>query len=308
MSAVALFGALETGLIYGLVALGVFLTFRVLQFPDLTVEGSFPLGGAIAAAWIVGGGDAWMGCAFAFLGGGAAGWVTAFLSVRAKILHLVASILTMIALFSINIRIMGRPNISLLGETSIFSAPEAAFDFDSVYFRPLLLALLTLAICALAVRKTFLHSEFGLGMRAAGANPRMLRAQGGDPGYFVFCGLALSNGLVALAGALFAQANGFAGCDRGRRHDCVRAGGGYFGRDRVSRTVFRGRKIWILVFACIVGSVMYRLAVALALSVDVGLRASDLNLATAILVALALVAPQIKSARRLRAAIRSRAR
>ena len=301
MSAVALFGALETGLIYGLVALGVFLTFRVLQFPDLTVEGSFPLGGAIAAAWIVGGGDAWMGCAFAFLGGGAAGWVTAFLSVRAKILHLVASILTMIALFSINIRIMGRPNISLLGEASIFSAPEAAFDLDSVYFRPLLLALLTLAICALAVR--FLHSEFGLGMRAAGANPRMLRAQGGDPGYFVFCGLALSNGLVALAGALFAQANGFADVTAG-------VGTIVFGLAAVilGETVFRGRKIWILVFACIVGSVMYRLAVALALSVDVGLRASDLNLATAILVALALVAPQIKSARRLRAAIRSRAR
>lgn len=301
MNAIAFFGAIETGLIYGLVALGVFLTFRVLRFPDLTVEGSFPLGGAIAAAWIVVGGGPWIGCALAFLGGGVAGWVTAFLSVRAKILHLVASILTMIALFSINIRIMGRPNISLLGEESIFSAFEVALDFSPARFRPLLLTLLTLAICALTIR--FLRSEFGLAMRAAGANPRMLRAQGGDPGYFVFCGLALSNGLVALGGALFAQANGFADVTAG-------VGTIVFGLAAVilGETLIRGRKIWVLIFACVAGSVLYRLAVALALSVDVGLRASDLNLATAILVALALVAPQIKSARRLRAAIKSRAR
>ena len=161
MSAVALFGALETGLIYGLVALGVFLTFRVLQFPISPSRAVFRSAARLRRLGLSAAAMRGSDCAVRFFGRpAAAGWVTAFLSVRAKILHLVASILTMIALFSINIRIMGRPNISLLGETSIFSAPEAAFDFDSVYFRPLLLALLTLAICALAVR--FLHSEFGL--------------------------------------------------------------------------------------------------------------------------------------------------
>src|SRR3954452_16231264 len=121
MSVVALLGAAELGLVYALVALGVFLSFRVLNFPDLTVDGSFPLGAAVGATLIVDGIDPYLATSAAILAGGLAGLVTAHLNLRFGILHLLASILTMIALYSVNLRIMGRPNVSLLTQRSIFS-------------------------------------------------------------------------------------------------------------------------------------------------------------------------------------------
>ena len=124
MSQIAFLGALELGLIYGLVAFGVFLSFRVLSFPDLTVDGSFPLGAAVASSAIVAGLDPYLGTLMALLAGALAGLVTAILNVRFGILHLLASILTMIALFSINLRIMGRPNIALLTEPTVLSPFE----------------------------------------------------------------------------------------------------------------------------------------------------------------------------------------
>ncbi len=124
MSAIAFFGTLEVGLIYGLVALGVYLTFRVLDFPDLTVDGSFPMGAAVAATMIVAGVDPWISTFAAIFAAAASGAVTAFLTVRCGILNLLASILTMIAAFSINIRIMGRPNVALLGVDTILTPFE----------------------------------------------------------------------------------------------------------------------------------------------------------------------------------------
>ena len=121
MSLIAVLGALETGLIFGLVAMGIFLSFRVLQFPDLTVDGSFPLGAAVAAVFVVGGTDPYLATLFAAVAGAMAGTVTAWLNVRLRILHLLASILVMIALYSVNLRVMGRPNVALLGETTVFS-------------------------------------------------------------------------------------------------------------------------------------------------------------------------------------------
>ena len=134
MSAFAFFGALEIGLLYGLVALGVYLTFRVLDFPDLSVDGSFPMGAAVAATAIVAGINPWLATFMAILAGAATGWVTAFLAVRCGILHLLASILTMIAAFSINIRIMGRPNVALLGDETILT-PVVAIG-DPMLIRP----------------------------------------------------------------------------------------------------------------------------------------------------------------------------
>ena len=288
MSAVAFFGALEIGLIYGVVALGVYLTFRSLDFPDLTVEGTFPMGGAVAAAGIVSGMDPWSATVLAFAVGGAAGLVTAFLAVKCGVLHLLAGILVMFAAFSVNIRIMGRPNISLLGEDTVF-APLDNLALDSIYARPLLCGVMALILLALMTR--FLLSEFGLATRATGANARMTRAQGGSPGFYVFCGLALSNGLVALGGALFAQSGGFADVTSGVGTIVVGLAAVILGE-----TLFRSRRIWVILLSCVLGSVIYRLAVALALSSGVfGLRASDLNLVTAALVALALVAPQLRA-------------
>tara|TARA_Y100000588_G_scaffold385142_1_gene477820 strand:+ start:551 stop:1198 length:648 start_codon:yes stop_codon:yes gene_type:complete len=206
MSAFAFFGALEIGLIYGLVALGVYLTFRVLDFPDLSVDGSFPMGAAVAATAIVAGINPWIATGMAVIAGSMTGWVTAFLAVRCGILHLLASILTMIAAFSINIRIMGKPNMALLGEDTILTPFEAMGD--AMYIRPLVVGVLVLLSALFVVR--LLNSDFGLGLRATGVNARMVAAQGASTGFYTYFCLALSNGFVGFAGALFAQTNSFA--------------------------------------------------------------------------------------------------
>ncbi|MBN8087647.1 ABC transporter permease [Vibrio vulnificus] len=286
MSAFAFFGALEIGLLYGLVALGVYLTFRVLDFPDLSVDGSFPMGAAVAATAIVAGVNPWLATGMAILAGAMTGWVTAFLAVRCGILHLLASILTMIAAFSINIRIMGRPNLALLGEETILTPFESLGD--PMFIRPLVVGILVLISSWLVVR--LLNSDFGLGLRATGVNARMVRAQGGSTSFYTYFGLALSNGFVGFAGALFAQTNSFADVTSGVGTIVVGLAAVILGQ-----TLIPGRKIWVAVVAVSVGSVLYRLAVAFALSSGMfGLQASDLNLVTAVLVAIALIAPKLK--------------
>ncbi|HAS6060703.1 TPA: ABC transporter permease [Vibrio vulnificus] len=286
MSAFAFFGALEIGLLYGLVALGVYLTFRVLDFPDLSVDGSFPMGAAVAATAIVADVNPWLATGMAILAGAMTGWVTAFLAVRCGILHLLASILTMIAAFSINIRIMGRPNLALLGEETILTPFESLGD--PMFIRPLVVGILVLISSWLVVR--LLNSDFGLGLRATGVNARMVRAQGGSTSFYTYFGLALSNGFVGFAGALFAQTNSFADVTSGVGTIVVGLAAVILGQ-----TLIPGRKIWVAVVAVIVGSVLYRLAVAFALSSGMfGLQASDLNLVTAVLVAIALIAPKLK--------------
>lgn len=286
MSAFAFFGALEIGLIYGLVALGVYLTFRVLDFPDLSVDGSFPMGAAVAATAIVAGINPWVATFIAIVAGAMTGWVTAFLAVRCGILHLLASILTMIAAFSINIRIMGRPNMALLGEDTILTPFETMGD--PMLVRPLLVGVLVLLSAWFVIR--LLNSDFGLGLRATGVNARMVSAQGASTSFYTYFGLALSNGFVGFAGALFAQTNSFADVTSGVGTIVVGLAAVILGQ-----TLIPGRRIWVAVVAVIVGSVLYRLAVAFALSSGMfGLQASDLNLVTAVLVALALIAPKLK--------------
>jgi putative ABC transport system permease protein len=288
MSQVAFLGAIEIGLVFGLVALGVFLSFRVLNFPDLTVDGSFPLGGAVCATLIVAGVDPWPATLAAIAAGGAAGLVTAFLNVRFGILHLLASILTMIALFSINLRIMGRPNMALITQETVLT-PFYGLDLSPFTVRPLFVGVVAVVVVVLLAR--FLASEFGLAMRATGANPRMARAQGVATSTHIYAGMALSNGLVALGGALFAQTNGFADVTSGLGTIVVGLAAVILGE-----TLFRSRLILVALAACVAGSILYRIAIALALNADVlGLRASDLNLVTALLVAVALVLPGVRN-------------
>lgn len=290
MSAFAFFGALEIGLVYGLVALGVYLTFKVLDFPDLSVDGSFPMGAAVAATAIVAGINPWIATFLAIFAGAATGWVTAFLTVKCGILNLLASILTMIAAFSINIRIMGRPNIALIGEDTILTPFEEMGD--PMYVRPLVVAVLVIISALLIIR--LLNSDFGLGLRATGVNARMVAAQGASTAFYTYFGLALSNGFVGFAGALFAQTNSFADVTSGVGTIVVGLAAVILGQ-----TLIPGRKIWVAVVAVIVGSVLYRLAVAFALSSGMfGLQASDLNLVTAILVAIALIMPKLKKGKK----------
>jgi putative ABC transport system permease protein len=288
MSQIALIGAVEFGLIYGLVALGVFLSFRVLNFPDLTVDGSFPLGAAVAASAIVAGVDPYLATLLAVVAGALAGLVTAVLNVRFHILHLLASILTMIALFSINLRIMGRPNIALLTEPSILT-PLVPLGIWMPVLKVLVVGAIVLLAALLLVR--FLASDYGLAMRATGANPRMARAQGVRTGQAILVGMALSNALVALAGALFAQTAGFADISIGTGTIVVGLAAVIVGE-----TLLPSKRIGLAVLACLAGSILYRLAVALALNSDVlGLTASDLNLVTAVLVGLALILPNARN-------------
>ena len=284
MNLVAFLGAIEIGLLFGLVALGVFLSFRVLNFPDLTVDGSFPLGAAVTAAMIVAGVDPFLATFAAILAGGAAGLVTAFLNLRFNILHLLASILTMIALYSINLRIMGRPNVAIIAEPTVLT-PFEGLGLASLYVKPIVAGVAAVAVALLLAR--FLATEYGLALRATGANARMARAQGIATAEATYVGMAISNAMVAFAGALFAQMNGFADITIGTGTIVVGLAAVIVGE-----AVFRARTILIAVIACLLGSVLYRLAIALALNADfLGLKASDLNLVTAILVTVALVLP-----------------
>ncbi len=288
MSVIALLGALEIGLVFALVALGVYLSFRVLQFPDLTVDGSFPLGAAVAAILIVNHVNPWLATATAALAGALAGLTTAWLNLRLGILNLLASILTMIALYSINLRIMGRPNVALLGENTVLS-PLQDLALPVYVTTPLAFALAVLLIKALLDR--FLNSELGLALRATGANPRMARAQGIHTGQATYLGMALSNALVALAGALFAQSQGSADVTMGVGVIVVGLAAVIGGE-----ALLNPRTVAWATAACVFGSLLYRLIVALALNADfLGLQAQDLNLITAALVAAALVLPRLRA-------------
>ncbi|WP_152207178.1 ABC transporter permease [Marinobacter changyiensis] len=288
LSEIALYGAIETGLIYGLVAFGIYLSFRVLHFPDLTVDGSFPLGAAVAAVLIIDGINPWVATGAAVLAGMGAGAVTALLNVKLKILNLLASILTMIALYSINLRIMGRPNIALLSEETVLTP---WYELGLAYQQVPVLLFFIIAMIALVLLWRFMKSETGLAMRATGANPRMARAQGIATGAMVILGVALSNGLVGLAGALFAQSQGAADVTMGVGVIVIGLASLIGGE-----AVVTPRTVLLALVACIVGAILYRLAIAFALNADfIGLKAQDLNLVTAVLVTLAIVLPGSKA-------------
>lgn len=284
LSDIAFYGAVETGLIYGLVAFGIYLSFRVLDFPDLTVDGSFPLGAAVAAVLIIEGMDPWLATGFAMIAGMAAGSVTALLNVKLGILNLLASILTMIALYSVNLRIMGRPNVALLTEETVLTP---WYDLGLAYHQVPVLLFAIVAVIGLVLLWRFMKSETGLAMRATGANPRMARAQGIATGAMIVLGVALSNGLVGLAGALFAQSQGAADVTMGVGVIVIGLASLIGGEAVITpTTVFKA------LVACLVGAILYRLAIAFALNAEfIGLKAQDLNLITAILVTLAIVLP-----------------
>ena len=288
MNLIQFMGAVELGLLYGLVAMGVLLSFRILDFPDLTVDGSFPLGGAVCAILIVSGFNPWLATFCAILAGMAAGFTTAWISVRWNILHLLASILTLTALYSINLRIMGRPNIALLGEITIFSPLEES-NLHSLFTLPT--AMFILAAIVLLFLYRFLSSEKGLGMRATGANIRMAKAQGVSVNKQIFLGLALSNGLVALAGALYSQSQGFADLSMGP--GTIIAG---LAAVIMGEALFNPKVIFTALIACVLGSIFYRLVTAIALNMGfLGLHTQDLPLVSAVLVGIAMVTPRLRA-------------
>ena len=287
MSLFSLFGAIEIGLIFALVALGVYISFRLLRFPDLTVDGSFPLGGAVCAVLIAAGTNPWIATLAATAAGAVAGMVTGWLNVKLKIMDLLASILMMIGLYSVNLRVMGGPNVPLINEPTIFNLLQPAGMEDYV-FRPLLL--LVIVVAAKLALDWFFATERGLAIRATGSNPRMARAQGVNTGAMILLGMAVSNGLVGLAGAMFVQTQG--GSDISMGIGTIVIG---LAAVIVGESILPSRKIIWATLAVVVGAIVYRFFIAAALNSDfIGLKAQDLNLVTAVLVTIALVIPQLK--------------
>ena len=318
MSLFSLLGAIEIGLIFALVALGVYISFRLLRFPDLTVDGSFPLGGAVCAVMIVAGFNPWIATLGATLAGAAAGLVTGWLNVKLKIMDLLASILMMTALYSINLRVMNGPNVPLIAEPTLFTtiqeyvlrplvtlvivdAPNVSLisvttlptmpqlqDLPDYILRPLVL--LVIVVLAKLLLDWFFATERGLAIRATGSNARMARAQGVNTGAMLLLGMAISNGLVGLAGALFAQTQG--GSDISMGIGTIVIG---LAAVIVGESILPSRRLIYATLAVIIGAIAYRFFIALALNSDfIGLKAQDLNLVTAVLVAVALVIPQLK--------------
>ena len=287
MTLFSFLGAIEIGLIFALVALGVFISFRLLRFPDLTVDGSFPLGAAVCAVMITGGYSPFLATIGATLAGAVAGLITGWLNVKLKIMDLLASILMMIALYSINLRIMGGPNVPLINDPTLFNQLQPAGIEDYV-FRPLLMCVIV--VLAKLAMDWFFLTERGLAIRATGTNARMARAQGVNTGGMILLGMAVSNALVGLAGALFAQTQG--GADSSMGIGTIVIG---LAAVIVGESILPSRKIIWCTLAVVVGAIVYRFFIALALNVDfIGLKAQDLNLVTALLVTIALVIPQLK--------------
>jgi putative ABC transport system permease protein len=287
MSLFSLLGALEIGLIFSLVALGVFISFRLLRFPDLTVDGSFPLGGAVAATLISGGVEPFTATLAAMAAGALAGLVTGWLNVKLRIMDLLASILVMIALYSVNLRIMGRPNVPLIMEPTVFTIMQPEWLTDYVA-RPLILVGVVLVVKLLL--DWYFSTQSGLAMRATGSNGRMARAQGVNTGAMVLAGMALSNALVGLAGALFAQTQGGADISMGVGTIVIGLAAVIIGEN-----ILPSRKLLWATLAVIIGALLYRFFIALALNSDfIGLKAQDLNLVTAVLVVIALIIPMLK--------------
>ncbi|MGI9860536.1 ABC transporter permease [Moorella naiadis] len=277
-------GALEQGLLWGPMVLGVYLTFRILDFPDLTVDGAFTLGAAIAARLIMSGYNPWLTLLVALCGGALAGWITGILHTRLGVAPLLSGILTMIALYSINLRIMGQANLSLLRVPTIFTGVKKISGIDP--YGPALLGLL-LVMVVVTLLYLFLQTELGMAVRATGDNDQMIRSLGVNTGSMKLVGLAIANALVALAGGLVAQYQGFADIGMGIGMIVAGLAAVIIGEALVgSATLVRA------LLAAIVGSIIYRVIISLVL--QLGLPATDLKLLTSLIVVAAMAFPLVR--------------
>lgn len=278
--------SLYEGLAYGFVALGVYITFRVLSFPDLTVDGSFPMGGAVAATLIVAGVNPWLATLIAFISGMCAGLVTSLLNTKLRLNALLAGILMMVALYSINLAIMGRSNVSVLREPTVLKQTAQLFGIvPNTNLTILFMVVFTIII--LGILNWFLRTEIGLALRATGDNEQMVRGLGVNTDMTTILGVSLSNGLVALAGGLIAQKQGFA--DVGMGIGMIVMG---LASVIIGERLFRPRGVTAILFAVVGGSFVYRLFLSIALRL--GLPPSNLKLVTALLVIIALAIPYIQ--------------
>lgn len=301
-----LIGSTTIGLILALLALGIFISFRIFDFPDITAEGSFTFGAATAASLIVAGMNPLLASFIAFLAGMSAGAVTGIIHTRFNINPLLAGILVMTALYSVNLHVMGKSNMPLLSETTVFTWIEnLSLSFSGADARALILGwevavkdLWLLAFCFLAITGFgvilwwFFKTNIGTAMRATGDNDQMIRALGVNTKLMIIVGVALSNGFIALAGAMLAQYQGFADVQMG-------IGMMVWGLASViiGEAIINDNSVGFVITGAVLGSVLFRLLVAIALRW--GLNPNDLKIITALFVFIALILPGLLKNRKL---------
>lgn len=269
-------GILEEGFLYGIMALGVYITYKILDFPDLSVDGTFPLGGAVTAVLIVLGVNPFLTLLISFVAGALAGIVTGFIHVRFKVRDLLSGIIVMTALYSINLRIAGKANVSIFTKPSIFTnklmeeLPESFSKFSVV----IILGIITLVMKLLL--DFYLKTKSGFLLRAVGDNQTLVTSLAKDQGKVKIIGLALANGFVALAGCIYTQKNGFFEISMGTGTIVIGLASVIIGTN-----IFKNLTIVKSTTAVIVGSIIYKACVAGAISL--GMEPSDLRLVTSIL-------------------------
>ena len=273
-------GAVSLGLLWSVMALGVYTTYRIMDYADLTVEGSLVTGRAVSAAMLTAGHGVVISTMMAVVRGGLAGCVTGLLHTKLKIPGILAGILSMIGLYSVNIRIMGRPNLTLLKTDTIFKIAHNR-GIDTLYLGAVVAAVVILALNA------FLATSLGKALRATGNNEKMACALGINTDNMKILGLAISNGAVALSGSLIAQSQGYADVSMGQGSIVIGLASVIIGEVLYHRSTMLGRLVSV-----IFGAVAYRIIIAFVLSM--GMDPLDLKLFTAITVALALSTPLLK--------------
>ncbi|NLG89404.1 MAG: ABC transporter permease [Clostridiaceae bacterium] len=280
-----LLGAVTLGLLWAVMTIGVYITYRILNIADLTVEGSITMGAAIAASLISKGINPYLATLLALLGGMAAGLVTGLLHTKLRIPPLLSGILTMIALYSVNLRIMGRANISLLRVDTVYTV---FMNLGLNRTSAVLVLGLICVISLICILYWFFGTEIGCAVRATGNNPQMARAQGINTKSMIILGLIISNGLVALSGALISQSQSFADVQMGIGSIVIGLASVIIGEVLFSRTSF-----YSILISLALGAITYRIIIALVLKM--GMPANDLKLFTAITVAVALSLPMFRA-------------
>ncbi len=264
----------EQGLIYGIMALGIYISYKILDFPDLSVDGTFPLGAAVTAALMLKGVNPWLCLPIAALAGCIAGALTGFLHVKLHIKDLLAGILTMTALYSVNYRIAGAPNQFLMGYPTIFSLPESIPSFVLSY--KYIIIILIIAVFMKLALDWYLSTKSGFLLRSAGDNSALVVTLAQSPGKIKIIGLAISNGLVALSGAL--------ACQRSMQFDITSGTGTMvmgLAAVIIGTTIFRKIKFMRLTTGVLFGMIIYKACITAAISS--GMASSDTNLIITVL-------------------------
>lgn len=281
----ALQGALSQGLLWAIMALGVYITFRLLNTSDLSVDGSFATGGSVAAILISNNVNPILAILAAIFSGAMAGFITGFLHTKCKIPAILSGILTQLSLYSINLRIMGRSNIPLLKYDNIFKSFSESTGINTMMSTIIIGAIIIILV--IGIMYWFFGTEIGSALRATGSNENMVRSLGVDTNYAKIIGFMIANALVAFSGALVSQSQGYADVKMGTGAIVIGLASIIIGEVLVRKGTNFALKLSAIVF----GSIVYRSAVAVVL--QLGLNTDDLKLFTAVLVAIALTAPVI---------------